>query len=337
MELYRRRGSKLWWLTYSIQGRRFRESTGTASKRQAEALMAKRETELFEGRNVPDKKKTGLTVAGLRDAWLEHAKQKRSIRDDRRRFNAIIDFFGANCFVAQLSKSDIERFRDALADRDTLRKGKMAPATVNRHLALLRSALRNVKGEYLHGDPMHGVKFMTERNQRERECEPEEYEQLLEHAAPDLRLAIVLAREAGLRRTEICRALRKHVNLRMRELHIPASDSKNDFPRSVPLTRRALEEIASAPARLDGRLLGLEPDELSQRFRKLCSKQQIKGMTFHDLRGTAITRLARQGASLAELQKFSGHRSVQALMRYLKRGDRRLRELVDAMEANQGA
>ena len=95
--------------------------------------------------------------------------------------------------------------------------------------------------------------------------------------------------------------------------------------------------IKAAPARIDGRLVGLELDQLTGQFIELCEKLDIHGLHFHDLRGTAITRLARSGANLDELQKFSGHKSVQALMKYLKRGDERLRKLIDAMDVGEGA
>ncbi len=336
MELYRRDRSDKWWLTYSIGGRRFRESTGTDVKREAEAMLAKRRVEIFEGRHFPDKKRTDLTMKALCDEWLAHARHKRSIKKDEQRFERIVEHFGSNCLVATLSKSDIEQFRDELAATTTRHNEKMAPATVNRHLALLRSAFKHVEGDYLHRNPMRGVKFLVERNQRERECEPEEYESLLEKATPDLRVAIVLGYEAGLRRTEVCRALREHVSTRQREVRIPAGSAKNDTPRAVPLTKKAMAAINAAPTRLDGRLVGLDPDALTHQFSDLCMELGIDGLVFHDLRGTAITRLARHGASLAELQKFSGHKSVQALMRYLKRGDRRLRELVDRMDSQGG-
>jgi integrase len=295
-------------------------------------LLAKRQKEIYDGRHFPDKKRTDLTMVKLRDLWLEHARHKRSIKNDVTRFRAIVDFFGADCLVATLSKQDVERFRDDLSRRTTRRGRKMAPATVNRHLALLRSALRNVMGEYLHRNPMQGVKFLAERNKRERECEPAEYERLLANADPDLHLAIVLAYEAGLRRVEVCGVRREHVNLKRREILIPVESSKTDSSRVVPLTKKAVAEIKAAPTRIDGLLVGLDLDEVSRGFRKLCADAGIRHLTFHDLRGTAITRLARAGASLDELQRFSGHKSVQALMKYLKRGDKRLRKLVAAME-----
>ncbi len=334
MRLFQRTGSNNWWITFSIGGKRFRESTGTTVKRKAEAVLAKREVEIFEGRHFPDKKQNTLTMAKLQDLWLKHAKHKRSLKNDERRFKTAVEHFGPNCLIATITKRDIEKFRDKLVDTKTRKKKKMAPATVNRHLALLRAAFRYVEDEYLHRNPMKGVKFLPERNQRERECEPDEYKRLLEAAAPELRLAIVLAYEEGLRRTEVCRALRTDVNLKRRKIHIPAGSAKNDTPRTLPLTKKAIGEIESYPTCLDGTLVNITPDKVTRTFTKLCVDLEIKGLVFHDLRGTAITRLARQGANLAELQKFSGHKSVQALMKYLKRGDKRLRELIDKMEGS---
>ena len=336
MELYRRKGSRKWWMTYSIGGKRYRESTGTEVKRLAEAVLAKHRVEIFEGRFFPDKKRNELTVEGLQDKWLKHAKHKRSLDKDEQRFKVIVKHFKPNRLIGTMTQEECEGFRDSLAETITRRGKPMAPATVNRHLALLRSAFRHVAKSNHHRDPMSGMKFLAERNQRDRECEPEELETLLGVASPELRLAIVLGHEAGLRRTEVARALRKHVRLRHREIHIPPTDSKNDQPRDVPLTRMALEEIKAIPARMDGKLLSLKPDTISHQFSALCADLNIEGLVFHDLRGTAITRLARAGATLAELQKFSGHKSVAALMRYLKRGDRRLRKLIDEIDAEHG-
>lgn len=42
-------------------------------------------------------------------------------------------------------------------------------------------------------------------------------------------------------------------------------------------------------------------------WRKACTKAGIKGLTFHDLRGTAVTRLARAGCSVPEIATITGH------------------------------
>ena len=49
---------------------------------------------------------------------------------------------------------------------------------------------------------------------------------------------------------------------------------------------------------------------------KTARKAQISGLTFHDLRGTAVTRLAEAGCSAAEIASITGHsmRDVGAIL-----------------------
>ena len=58
-------------------------------------------------------------------------------------------------------------------------------------------------------------------------------------------------------------------------------------------------------------------------WRKACTAAGVTGVTFHDLRGTAVTRLAVAGATEAEVATITGHslRSVRAIIdtHYLSR------------------
>lgn len=51
-------------------------------------------------------------------------------------------------------------------------------------------------------------------------------------------------------------------------------------------------------------------------FRKACAKAGIAGLTFHDLRGTAVTRLALMGVEVAEIASITGHslKDVHAIL-----------------------
>ena len=49
------------------------------------------------------------------------------------------------------------------------------------------------------------------------------------------------------------------------------------------------------------------PDGFRSSWRKACQKANISGLTFHDLRGTAVTRLALAGASEPEIASITGH------------------------------
>jgi integrase len=58
-------------------------------------------------------------------------------------------------------------------------------------------------------------------------------------------------------------------------------------------------------------------------WRKACKRAGVVGVTFHDLRGTAVTRLALAGCTEAEIATITGHslRSVRAILdtHYLSR------------------
>jgi integrase len=58
------------------------------------------------------------------------------------------------------------------------------------------------------------------------------------------------------------------------------------------------------------------PDGFRASWVKACKRAGITGVTFHDLRGTAVTRLALVGATEAEIATITGHslRSVRAII-----------------------
>jgi len=45
---------------------------------------------------------------------------------------------------------------------------------------------------------------------------------------------------------------------------------------------------------------------------KTCGRAGITGLTFHDLRGTAVVRLAIAGATVPQIATFTGHRPRDA-------------------------
>jgi integrase len=58
------------------------------------------------------------------------------------------------------------------------------------------------------------------------------------------------------------------------------------------------------------------PDGFRASWGKACKRAGVSGVTFHDLRGTAVTRLALVGATEAEIATVTGHslRSVRAII-----------------------
>jgi len=130
------------WIRYSIEGQQFRESTKSTRKEEALRLFQKRQTEIFEGKYFPEKKKAGLTFEGLKNMWLEASIHKKSIHTDRQRFDTIVQYFKPYTPITSTGPEDLEKFRDYLKTKPTRVTKGMTPATINRHWALLRSAFK---------------------------------------------------------------------------------------------------------------------------------------------------------------------------------------------------
>ena len=68
---------------------------------------------------------------------------------------------------------------------------------------------------------------------------------------------------------------------------------------------------------------GWTPDGFRSSWAKACAKAGITALTFHDFRGSAVTRLALAGASVPEIATITGHtlRDVQEILdaHYLSR------------------
>ena len=83
------------------------------------------------------------------------------------------------------------------------------------------------------------------------------------------------------------------------------------------------------------------PDGFRASWGKACKKAAIAGVTFNDLRGTAVTRLALVGCSEAEIATITGHslRDVRSILdaHYLARdpalGESAIRKLEKRTES----
>ncbi len=125
---------------------------------------------------------------------------------------------------------------------------------------------------------------------------------------------ITWAIETAMRRGEIADMRWKYVDRKARVLLVP--ETKTGTPRRVPLSSRALAILDGPVCRIDGRVWGMKPDSISQAFERICSTAGIEGLTFHDLRHEATSRLFEKGLNPMEVAAITGHKTLQMLKRY---------------------
>ena len=96
MGLYKRKDSSSYWMSYRAEGKKQQESTGTANKKLAQQIYAKRQTEVTEGKWFSQEQKR-KTFDELRERYMkEHSKvhktEKSHVRD-KSSFNHLTEFF----------------------------------------------------------------------------------------------------------------------------------------------------------------------------------------------------------------------------------------------------
>ena len=60
----------------------------------------------------------------------------------------------------------------------------------------------------------------------------------------------------------------------------------------------------------------MRPDSISQAFERVCAAAKIEGLTFHDLRHGATSRLFEKGLNPMQVAAITGHKTLQMLKRY---------------------
>ncbi len=209
----------------------------------------------------------------------------------------------------------------------TVRKTLRSPATVNRYLAALSHAFTLAMKDWgwVEENPVLKISKGKESRGRVRFLSDDERDRLLKACkahSDTLYALVVLALSTGARLGEMLNLRWPDVDLQ-RGLII-LNQTKNDDRRSIPLQGLALDLIRemSKVRRIDTDLLfpsRTKPDRplaIHKIWEAALKKAEIQDFRFHDLRHSAASYLAMNGASLAEIADVLGHKTLQMVKRY---------------------
>lgn len=160
----------------------------------------------------------------------------------------------------------------------------------------------------------------------------------MDSAPGHLQLAFLLALWTGQRQGDLLRLPWSAFDGEKIRLRQSKTGARVVVPVGTPL-RTALETAKrTSPVILtnsDGR--PWTADGFRSSWRKACARSGIAGLTFHDLRGTAVTRLALVGCTEAEIAAVTGHslRDVRSILdsHYLSRDPALAENAIRKLEA----
>lgn len=229
--------------------------------------------------------------------------------------------------LADVTPALLSEYRDKLASGITPRGAERSASTINRYLAALSHLFTIASKEWgwIEDNPLRKVSKPKEPRGRVRFLSDEEREALLKSSQASscsyLHLIIVLMLSTGARRMEILNSRWKDVDLNRGVIFL--HETKNKERRVLPIAGYAMKLMTehARVRRLDtdfvfpSKKLN-QPIDIRTPWEVAIKQASIKDFRFHDLRHSAASYLAMNGASLAEIAEVLGHKTLQMVKRY---------------------
>lgn len=321
MASFKKLKSGLWQAQIARKG--VRRSATFPTKQEARDWAAREEYLILNAKPAGE-------TATLGDVLKRYSEEvsptKRGARWELLRLNAMRKMPIADKIMRDLTAADFALWRDERAK--TVSNG-----TILREINLLSAVMTAARKEWglIDVSPLTDMRRPTTPRPRDRRVSHAEFEALAISAGDDLTAAtarafhaFLFAVETGMRAGEIVGLTWPHIDLPRRVAHLPMT--KNGTSRDVPLSREAVRLLEALP-RQDP-VFGLTSDSLDVLWRKVRDRAAVEGLTFHDSRHEAVTRLAGR-MDVLDLARMIGHRDLKMLLVYYNKSASDIAQLLD--------
>jgi integrase len=327
--IYHDRGA--YWLQYFVNGQRFRERIGP-NLRQAEAVLAKRRTEIREGKFFEKRQRVTTTFDELAIAYLLYARQnKRSWHRDATSIHKLSEVFGGKRLI-DITPATVERYKTLRLASTTMYGRPLTPATLNRELACLKHMFNVARKGLLHlpngvpnDNPVSNVKFLDENNILDRVLTAEEFQRMVDLSPDYLKPVLICAYHTSMRKSEILELTWDRVDLKAGFIRLREVDTKTGERRSIPIGREVREVFQGLPRALDPQgnrvpfvftRKGQHIKSIREIFSRVCRDAGLTDVVFHTFRHTATTNMRRAGVDALTTMKITGHKTMAVFKRY---------------------
>jgi integrase len=330
-----KRGPNQWQAKIRRKG--YPSLSHTADTRdEAEEWAKLTEADMIRGLYLPRRESESTTLSDVADRFQkEFAPHHYRGAGWKAKLEHVRAYLGKYA-LATINSQLVGSYRDyRLTQRDSRYKKNLdhaplvSPATVKGELDLLSKLLDVVQKEFgialPHGNPARNVRKPSASNRRNRRLEGDEWERLVRECGASqnhwLLPAVRLAVETGMRQSEPLNLMWDDVDLDAGVAYLQNHKTKKDkqeAPRPVPLSSAARAILSELPHSISGRVIATDRGTLYKAFKRACERAGIHGLTYHDLRHEALSRLGERGdLSIPELAAISGHKSWKMLERYV--------------------
>lgn len=335
----------VWWIQYSVRGKKYRESSRSPEKSVANRLLGTRLGEITTGRFVgPDVDKTTFDdLVTLIETDYQLANRK-SIQRMKANVTRLREFFGKRLAI-EINHSSVSEY---VLHRQ---QAGAKTGTIHREVAVLgRMLTLAVRANLLTTRPQ--LPTVATSPARQGFFERDQFEALLRHLPEYLRGPAHFAYLTGWRAMEIMALRWRNVDWEAKTVKLDPGTTKNNEGRVFPFgTYPELEELLreahQSHQRMarqgilipwvfhrDGRRISAN---YTRPWKAACREAGLPGLLFHDLRRTAVRNLEQAGVPRSVAMKLTGHLTEAVYRRYaiVSQGD--LAEGVAKLAGTDGA
>lgn len=309
------------------------------------------ESAIDENRHFISSEDKTRTFGDMIDKYLtEIAPVRHSKKQAARAIKCHLDWWKKNLgsyYLVKVTPKEISDCRNQLLSEplNSTSNGSdktKSPATVVRYLASLSVVYTVAVNEWgwLPSNPTKKVSRPVEPRGRDRFLTDKEREKLLkaceESDNEKIYSLVILALSTGARRNELLTLKWLHVDFKRRVILL--EDTKNGERRTIPLVGKAHTVLLS----LKDEMLNENeyifwnkdrhiPMDIRKPWAKALEEAKIDDFRFHDLRHSAASYLAMNGATLAEIAEVLGHKTLQMVKRYAHMTEQHTISVVERM------
>lgn len=348
----RKKGNK-WYCRFQIDGIRYeRRCIGATDEKSAKKCEVVIMSEIMHGNYKISRSEKKLTLDDGIKVFLEYSKNKLSHNTDLIRVNKIIEYFGKNKPLENISVEDINVFKQKMkfkTETKTVKKlnpkykrgngqpkylteeiefqSERSNATINRYSAILSKMFNLLIADgKLVKNPCKFSPKLRENNYKIRYLKEDEQKRLFDafkstefkEEKKFLKVIVIVALYEGMRKGEIMYLAPKQVDFENGFIDILKSKSGKE--RKIPLADKVREALLSLGDVGDYYFINPKTQkpyvDFKKSFATLLKKAQIENFRFHDFRHTVATRLVESGVDLLIVKEILGHSNIETTMRY---------------------
>jgi integrase len=324
--LYQRGKEKTWWYRFRFGGRIVHESARTQSKTVAREAEKQRRRQHEESWNQITRRTLPPTFQKAAGEWLKGREGRvaaNTLSMARVALKHVLPVFGSK-LLCDIAPKEVQAYQQA-----RLQEGAQG-RTINIEVQTLRQIMKaNKCWQHLEGE----IRLLKERKDIGRALTREEETRLLAECAKTdsaCYAATVLALNTTMRKDEIRKLRWSQVDLFQGVLTVGKSKTDAGTGRLIPLNPSAVKALADWGSGFPNRqpehyvfpwceskqVEPLRPTKgWRTAWRNACKRAGLK-VRFHDLRHTAITKLAEGQASEQTIMAIAGHLSRTMLEHY---------------------